>query len=58
MPVEGGTKEDVARGGEQGKSSDCIYTSHECLLLPMEAALTDARSGFNNVMGCDVRLTC
>jgi 3-deoxy-D-arabino-heptulosonate 7-phosphate (DAHP) synthase class II len=58
VPVEGGAKEGVAMGGGQGKSSDCIYTSHECLLLPMEAALTDARSGFNNVMYCCVRLTC
>ncbi len=30
-------------------SSSSVYTSHECLLLPMEASLTDADTRLNQV---------
>ncbi len=58
VSAEGGAVKEVASDGGQGESNDCIYTSHECLLLPMEAAMTDAVSAFNHVICCRVRLTC
>ena len=39
------TRGDVSSGGV----GNCIFTSHECLLLPLEAALTDPTSRFNRV---------
>ena len=35
-----------------GGSSNVVYTSHECLLLPMEAAMTDAATRLNQVVYC------
>ncbi len=40
-------------GVSSSSSSSVVYTSHECLLLPMEAALTDATTRLNQVT-CDV----
>ena len=38
-------------GDEDSSGGGCssIFTSHECLLLPLEAALTDPASRFNRV---------
>lgn len=52
VSADEGTKKQVTSDKGQGESNDCIYTSHECLLLPMEAAMTDPRSAFNHVMCC------
>ncbi len=40
-------------GVSSSSSSSVVFTSHECLLLPMEAALTDATTRLNQVT-CDV----
>ena len=46
----GGGQSGDGVGYEQREDSRCyIFTSHECLLLPMEEALTDAGTRFNNV---------
>ncbi len=39
-------------GGCGSSSSSVVYTSHECLLLPMEAAMTDAATRLNQVVYC------
>jgi 3-deoxy-D-arabino-heptulosonate 7-phosphate (DAHP) synthase class II len=45
-------------GGGGGSSSSTIYTSHECLLLPMESAVTDAVTRHNQVTHAIHRDVC
>jgi 3-deoxy-D-arabino-heptulosonate 7-phosphate (DAHP) synthase class II len=45
----GGESRDGVGYERREDSNRYIFTSHECLLLPMEAALTDAETRFNNV---------